>query len=278
MIEQSSFEWMKLLTAKLTFDGKKDANFLFNTCVRSFVTFFFFYRFEGGRNTIVLEKAPEVIFAFFSRKEFEFFLKLKGEDFATQQDIEEITDSARKSPSLEEDWKKKKKSNLPSCALSSRSVWLPRNWKRSSKLGRSGRRRRGILYRSRSWLRDRGAPRTRCKTRSPPPARNFPIRTMAAKRGIARKSRQRMPVWPRVYRKQTVSTILKRSVKRVKCVYLQFIYIYSYPLLFGKPLFVSTRRFNVVPRCEKFTVEVVSKIYFVHSSSTRPFKNRLFYH
>lgn len=107
---------MKLLTAKLTFDGKKDANFLFNTCVRSFVTFFFFYRFEGGRNTIVLEKAPEVIFAFFSRREFEFFLKLKGEDFATQQDIEEITDSARKSPSLP-CWKRiEKKKNL-TCPL-----------------------------------------------------------------------------------------------------------------------------------------------------------------
>lgn len=273
MIEQSSFEWMKLFTVKLTFDGKKDANFLFNTCVRSFVTFIFL---SFRRNTIVLEKAPEVIFAFFSRREFEFFLKLKGEDFATTR----YRRNNRFCEKISISWRglKKKKSNLPSCALSSRSVWLPRNWKRSSKLGRSGRRRRGILYRSRSWLRDRGAPRTRCKTRSPPPARNFPIRTMAAKRGIARKSRQRMPVWPRVYRKQTVSTILKRSVKRVKCVYLQFIYIYSYPLLFGKPLFVSTRRFNVVPRCEKFTVEVVSKIYFVHSSSTRPFKNRLFYH
>lgn len=71
---------MKLFTVKLTFDGKKDANFLFNTCVRSFVTFIFL---SFRRNTIVLEKAPEVIFAFFSRREFEFFLKLKGEDFAT---------------------------------------------------------------------------------------------------------------------------------------------------------------------------------------------------
>lgn len=110
---------------------------------------------------------------------------------------------------------REKKNHLPSCALSSRSVWLPRNWKRWWKLGRWGRARTGILYRPRSWLRDRGPPRTRCKIRSPPPARNFPSRTMAAKRGIARISRQRTPVWPRVYRKQTVSTILKRSVKRV---------------------------------------------------------------
>lgn len=271
---------MKLLTAKLTFDGKKDANFLFNTCVRSFVTFIFL-SFRRGKKYNRSGKSSGSNLCFFLEKRIRIFLKIERRGFRNTTRYRRNNRFCEKisiSSLLEEDWKKKKKSNLPSCALSSRSVWLPRNWKRSSKLGRSGRRRRGILYRSRSWLRDRGAPRTRCKTRSPPPARNFPIRTMAAKRGIARKSRQRMPVWPRVYRKQTVSTILKRSVKRVKCVYLQFIYIYSYPLLFGKPLFVSTRRFNVVPRCEKFTVEVVSKIYFVHSSSTRPFKNRLFYH
>lgn len=107
---------MKLLTAKLTFDGKKDANFLFNTCVRSFVTFFFFLSFRRGKKYNRSGKSSGSNLCFFLEKRIRIFLKIERRGFRNTTRYRRNNRFCEKisiSSLLEEDWKKKKNLTCP---------------------------------------------------------------------------------------------------------------------------------------------------------------------